>query len=74
MLGSSQWDAMNGRLVGPPEWPFEGGYLRQPARLVSLAETVRAEMHFLGNPEKKAPTAPAPEQLPPGHVPVPPRR
>jgi len=64
---------MSGRPSGPPQWPFKGGYLKQPARLVSLADGARAEFLYLGKPDKKK-AEEAAEAEPPPHTPVPSRR
>lgn len=69
VLGSCPWDGMSGKPAGPPEWPFRGGYLRQPNRLVTLYEQCRAEFSFVGKPEKKKPEPAEPKAEPPPFTP-----
>lgn len=40
---SVRWDGMSGQPFGPPVWPFPGGLLRQPNRLVQACKVLRAE-------------------------------
>lgn len=57
-LGSTRFEGMTGAASGPPEWPFRGGYWRQPARLVQAVKLLRGEWAMaIGEREKKpAPT------------------
>lgn len=38
----TQFDGMSGQ-AGRPRWPYRGGFLRQPARLVEAVSILRAE-------------------------------
>lgn len=42
-LWSVVWDGTTGMPSGPPRWPFRGGLIRQPARLVQAAKILRSE-------------------------------
>lgn len=42
-LDETTFDGMSGA-AGPPRWPYRGGYLKQPARLVEAVRTLRGEM------------------------------
>lgn len=42
-LWSVEWDGMTGQPRGAPRWPFRGGLLRQPLRLVEACRLMRAE-------------------------------
>lgn len=38
----TRFDGMSGQ-AGPPRWPYPGGYLHQPARLVEAVSILRGE-------------------------------
>jgi hypothetical protein len=42
-LWSVEWSSWNGMPSGAPRWPFPGGLLRQPHRLVQACKLLRAE-------------------------------
>jgi hypothetical protein len=43
-LWSVEWDGMTGEpRKGAPRWPFRGGVLRQPRRLIEACALLRAE-------------------------------
>jgi len=63
-LGSVSFDGFTGRPTGPPEWPFRGGLLRQPARLAEAAQVLAGEWPHL-RASKKVAAIPAEE---PGRV------
>jgi hypothetical protein len=44
---------MSGAPSGPPEWPFPGGLLNQPARLVDEVDLLRSEWPHLAKPVAK---------------------
>jgi hypothetical protein len=37
------WDGMTGQPTGAPRWPFPGGLVRQPNRLVEACKLLRNE-------------------------------
>jgi hypothetical protein len=61
---SVKWDGMTGQPSGTPEWPFPGGLLRQPKRLVDACKILRAEWPYVQRPGVRKPqerTEPTPE-------------
>lgn len=42
-LWSIEWDGMTGGPRGAPRWPYRGGVLRQPNRLVEACRLLRSE-------------------------------
>jgi hypothetical protein len=50
---SSPWAGMSAVPSGPPQWPYPGGYLNQPARLVAAVQRIRAELAHLDETEAK---------------------
>ncbi len=48
-LWSVEWDSWSGMPSGAPRWPFRGGLLRQPRRLVQACKLLRAEWPHVKN-------------------------
>lgn len=59
-LTTTRFDGFVGAPAGPPEWPFPGGELRQPGKLVDAVEVLRTEWGHL----PRATRAPAKQQAP----------
>ena len=53
---SSTFDGMSGAPVGPPEWPYPGGMLHQPARLAEAVKVLRVEWAAMQEDKTKATT------------------
>lgn len=55
-LSTTHWEPMSGTPIGSPEWPYQGGELRQPNRLVEAVRLLKAEWSHLerDRPEPKA--------------------
>ena len=52
-LESTPWDYgfSGAQPAGPPEWPYPGGWLAQPAKLVDAVRLLRAELPHVPRPE-----------------------
>lgn len=57
-LATTPFDGFAGAPAGPPEWPFPGGQLHQPGKLVEAVDVLRAEWNQLAKPATK-PAGPA---------------
>lgn len=44
---SSTFDGLSGQPAGPPDWPYPGGYARQPNKLIQAVKLLRIEWQFL---------------------------
>jgi hypothetical protein len=49
---------------GMPEWPYPGGMLRQPARLVDAVRILQAEMQHIATARGKGEAPQEPEPAP----------
>jgi hypothetical protein len=49
-IWSVRWDGMTGQPTSAPRWPFPGGLLRQPRRLVDACKLLRAEWPYVRRP------------------------
>ena len=46
-IWSVRWDGTTGAPTSAPRWPFPGGLLRQPRRLVDACKLLRAEWPYV---------------------------
>ena len=59
-VASTRFDGMSGMPSGPPEWPFKGGILNQPGKLVDAVDLLRGEWSYvLGAARSKKKAQPA---------------
>ncbi len=59
---SSTFDGMSGSPSGPPEWPYPGGMLNQPARLADAVKILRVEWAAMQEDKSKTTTPDRPRK------------